>query len=161
MGEMYVCVHACSQRGLMPTEYMFFGLFSSGAWYDIGSHIRHRGWQLCGQRGFTLHADGWIGDDRDRLDTPSHVRWNGDQLCNYSHYGYEFGLKDLLLPTDNIQHFIVVPKAEWDRNPAMKCDYDKGAYMGRAPASGAEPQGDFETIVRKRRDEGLARAFAS
>lgn len=65
----------------------------------------------CPPSASTVRAK-WVGDDRTRLDTPSHVRWNGDQLCNYSHYGYEFGLKDLLPPThaDNIQHFIVVPK---------------------------------------------------
>jgi hypothetical protein len=53
------------------------------------------------------------------------VQWEGTNFLNYSHYGFNFGLKGILtLKSFEAEHRIVVPVNEWDKNPYMKCDYD-------------------------------------
>ena len=159
-GRHYAYVHACSQRGYMVSDYMFYGLFLAGevmdkiVWqFQTLSELKHD------TLGFTLHSDGWARDFK--TDGPSHVQWWGSQFCSYSNYGYNYGLDDTK-PTShdsNIQHHVVVPWADWLRDPKILCDYEEGQGQVQAELSFAPPEIDIDTRHKRGRDDLLNSVF--
>jgi len=156
-GHHYAYVHACSQRGYMVSDYLFYGLFLAGevmdkiVWqFQTLSELKHD------TLGFTLHSDGWVRDRH--IDVPSHVQWSGSQFCSYSNYGYNYGLDDLNQP-DSIQHHIVVPWTDWLRDPKMLCDYEGDQVEVQSELSFAPPEIDIDKRHKNGRDALLNSVF--
>lgn len=139
-GHHYAYVHACSQRGYMVSDYLFYGLFLAG---EVMDEIIRQFKELSGIEhntlGFTLHSDGWVKDWK--MDVPSHVQWWGSQFCSYSGYGLNYGLRDIMpRPKDtNTQHHVVVPWLDWKHNPKILCDYEGDQEQVQAELSFAAP----------------------
>lgn len=118
-------VFGCASRvsGITGTIYRYLGRFEDRSCaqiqYSIGSH------GFGDVLGFTLHKNGWYGNARNKLDYPTMVEWKRTRFLNYSHYGFNFGLKRILSSQSfEAKHRIVVPLNKWDQDPYIKCDYD-------------------------------------
>ena len=161
-GKRYAYVHACSQRGYMVSDYVFFGIFFAGEGKNIAiAQIRCLKRVKDDTLGFTLHSDGWV--EHFHLGGPSHVQWQGTRLCSYSNYGFNYGLSDIKpTPQDaNIQHHIVVPRADWLRDPKMLCDYEGDQGQVQAKLSFAPQEIDIDTRHKQGRDNLLNSVFGS
>jgi len=161
-GDHYAYVHACSQRGYMVSDYVFFGIFFAGEEMAPAiAQIRRLKRVKDDTLGFTLHSDGWV--DRFHLGGPSHVQWQGTRLCSYSDYGFNYGLKDVIpIPGDtNIQHHVVVPWFDWKHEPRILCDYEGDQVQVQAELSFAPPEIDIDTRHKRGRDDLLNNVFGS